>query len=168
MRVLILTQGQHTVVDDDVYEWASKFKWYAYRSRRGKSFYALRSIRLPNGKRVKQWLHREILKAGRGVEVDHIDGDGLHNLRENLRLCSPAENKRNCSLRQDNNSGYRGVSFHAAAGKWWARIQISGQPMHLGLFEHLMDAARAYDRAAIKLHGAFARINFPKELHEKV
>lgn len=157
MRVIQLTQGQHTVVDDDVYEWASNIKWYARKGRY--TFYAARNIRLPNGKRTTQWLHREILKALPEVEVDHADGDGLHNLRENLRLCSLAENLRNRRKDRNNTSGHIGVGVHY--GKWRARISVSGVQKHLGYFETAIEAANARDAAAIESHGAFARLNFP-------
>lgn len=152
MRVIILTQGQHTVVDDDVYEWASKFKWHALKTKNG--FYAARSIRHPSGRREYLYLHREIL-AGE-VEVDHFDGDGLNNLRENLRGCSRPENARNVPRHRDNASGFKGV--HLAAGKF--RVQIwAGRKVHLGYFSSKLDAARAYNTAAIKYHGEFARLN---------
>lgn len=162
MRVLILTQGQHTVIADSVYEWASKFKWYAKKDRN--TFYAARNIRLPDGRRVTSLLHREILKAPKGVEVDHQDGDGLNNLPDNIRICSSTENARNRSIRPDTISGYKGVYFHKATGKWQAEIQIAGKRVHLGLFEQKIDAAKSYDRASLRLFGEFARPNFPLEV----
>lgn len=160
MRVLILTQGQHTVVADDTFEWASKFKWYARRSC--DTFYAVRKVLLPSGKWTVRQLHREILGALPGDFVDHWDGDGLHNLPENIRLCSRAENARNRS-KQNSASGYKGVALYATrrSFRWRARIYVDNAPILLGTFRTAIEAARAYDCAAIELHGEFARLNFP-------
>lgn len=159
MRVIILTQGQHTVVDDDVYEWASKFKWHAKKD--GHTFYARRNIRLPDGRRSTRYLHREIVKAALGTEVDHRDHDGLNNLGDNIRTCNHSENRRNCPVSRSNTSGYKGVSL--LEGRWRAQIQIGGQTRHLGYFDQAIDAAKEYDRAAIELFGNFAKLNFPKQ-----
>lgn len=159
MRVLILTRGQHTVVDDDVYEWASKFKWQAHSAGHGsKKFYAARSIR-ESGKNKTILLHREILHSA--FEVDHKDGDSLNNLKENLRAATHAQNSKNRIKAIKNTSGFIGVSFHRRIKKWQA--YISARPIVcLGYFETVLEAARARDLAAQKLYGDFARLNFPK------
>lgn len=160
MRVIQLTKGQHTVVESCVYEWASKVNWCALRSRNG--FYAGRNVsRRQGGGTIL--LHREILKAPLGVEVDHIDGDGLNNLIENLRFCSHAQNIQNSPKKCNNTSGHKGVAFSRAAGRWQAQITVRGRQMYLGLFDTAIDAAVAYDNAATELHGEFARLNFPVE-----
>jgi hypothetical protein len=160
MRVIILTKGQHTVVSDHVFEWASKFKWYA-RPSPGGGFYAMRAIRISKGKWKTSYLHREILKATPGVFVDHKDHDGLNNLDENLRFCNNRENGRNGRKHKDNTSGFRGVFFHRIAQKWEVKVGGDGGVVYGGLYECRYDAARAYDRLAIQLHGEFACLNFP-------
>lgn len=155
MRVIILTRGQHTVVDDDVYEWASKFKWHG--TKRDNRYYAVRWARDSSGRRKRLSLHQEILPLGAGKEVDHFDGDSLNNLRENLRESSRAENARNSPCHRDNASGVKGVSVRF--GKFQARIFANGRHIHLGYFLSKIDAAQAYNAAAIKSHGAFARLN---------
>lgn len=163
MRVLILTKGQHTVVDDDVYEWASKFKWMASESPRTKhTYYAVRRERRPGPSRQRTViLHREIMGAPKGVLVDHEDGDGLNNLRDNLRLCTVGQNTQNQRIRKDKSSQYKGVSWNKRQGVWDARVCSAGRKIFLGLFREELDAARAYDSAALRLHGTFARLNFP-------
>ncbi len=148
-----LTQDKFTVVDDDVYQWASKHKWCAHRDRG--VFYAIRKER---GNIVR--LHREIMKASDGVHVDHISGDGLDNRRGNLRLCTHAENQRNRGSQSNNTSGFKGVSWNKSSGKWMAKIKVDGKAVHLGYFASKEDAARAYDTAATKYHGEFAKTNF--------
>jgi hypothetical protein len=96
--------------------------------------------------------------------VDHIDGNGLNNTRANLRICTIAENVRSSRRRTDNGSGYKGVGFHKASGKWVARIVTNGEKMYLGLYESPEQAAAVYDLAAHKYHGEFARLNFPERI----
>jgi hypothetical protein len=105
-------------------------------------------------------MHRLIVDAPHGVLVDHRDGDGLNNTRANLRLCSNAENMRNSGRKRTNTSGFKGVIHHKKTGKWVARITVNDQEKHLGLFPTREAAARAYDDAARRLHGAFALTNF--------
>jgi len=92
-RLIELTQGLVTVVDDCDYERLAVFNWCA--DRHGDAFYAIRAQRTPSGKWSKIYMHRVILAAPEGSEVDHMDLDGLNNVRSNLRLASRAENNRN-------------------------------------------------------------------------
>lgn len=107
-------------------------------------------------------LHRLIAGAGKGECVDHIDGDTLNNRRANLRVCSHAENMRNRRKSSSSRSAYKGVSRQSGMDAWVARIggYKTGRT-YLGTFREERDAALAYDAAAIKLYGDFARLNFP-------
>ena len=125
---------------------------YTWRVRRGG--YVVRAY---GGKSI--FLHRLVLAAQDGQVVDHINGDKLDNRRENLRLCTVAQNSQNQSLRATNTSGFKGVRRNAAAGKWEALIRHAGRRIYLGLFDDPRVAAHAYNRAAVALHGEFARLN---------
>lgn len=104
------------------------------------------------------YLHRLIIAAAVGQLVDHINGDGLDNRKANLRLCNRAENARNCHLAKNNRSGFKGVS-KVRGPRWMAQIKFNGKHIHLGQFEDPRIAAHAYNRAAVELHGEFARLN---------
>jgi hypothetical protein len=93
-----------------------------------------------------------------GQLVDHINGDRCDNSLENLRICSVNQNAFNRSAQINNKSGYKGVSLNL--GKWVAEIKAYGVRRRLGRFDSAEDAAKAYDREASALHGAFAKLNF--------
>ena len=151
-------QERFAIVDDDVYEWASKYKWRVGKWS-GSTYYAIRSFNLGT-KRKTGILHREIMNAPDGVHVDHINGNGLDCTRSNMRLCTQAENKRNRKINSNSKSGYKGACWNKSVGKWQAHIQIDGKKIHLGLHDSAENAARAYDKAAIEYHGEFAKPNF--------
>lgn len=146
---LPLSQGKVAVIDFSDFEKVGRAKWFA--SRDGNTFYAHREVR----GRTRR-LHRELLDAPAGTQVDHKDGDGLNNCRGNLRLCTGAENTRNQRHRAGS-SQFKGVYRHR--GKWSARILVDGKRKHLGCFLSEIDAAYAYDIAAKQHFGEFARPN---------
>jgi len=93
--------------------------------------------------------------------VDHIDHDGLNNSRNNLRICSLAQNARNAVGNANTSSKYKGVGWHRRIKKWVATIQFNKKVYHMGYFENEIDAAKAYDKKARQLHRQFACLNFP-------
>ena len=154
-----LTKGRTALIDDQDYELVNQFNWvYLDNGRRG---YAINTYQ-----RVTRLMHRLILDAPSGVCVDHIDGDGLNNTRANLRLCSHAQNIRNQEIHRDNSSGFKGVTWDSRNYMWKARIECDGKSHFLGLFIDVLDAAAAYNKAALALHGDFAKLNvIPSRRH---
>jgi len=110
-------------------------------------------------------MHREIMQAPAGLLVDHRNRNTLDNRRENLRLATRSQNS--CNSRIDKSkatSQFRGVQYWKRRGRWVAKIKHKGKETWLGSFDNEIDAARAYDDAAKKYHGEFARLNLPDEI----
>lgn len=156
-----LDKGKSTLVDGQDAHLLREYSWHA--SPMGRNWYVVAS-KTANGKKRTLLLHRLITGAPHGVEVDHINGDGLDNRRCNLRLCNHAENLRNSRRSSANRSGFKGVHWHNASGKWRAQIQCLSVRRHLGLFDSISDAVAAYNAAAFEVHGEFARVNNDKEV----
>ena len=153
MKTILLTQGKFTIVDNEDYEWLSQWKWGITKSKEG-CYYAKRS-RSHNSKRYTEIMHRTIMAARKEQQVDHINGDGLDNRRCNLRFCTHRQNIQNQKSRQNCTSRYKGVCRPKKLKRWIARINQT----YLGCFGNEVEAARAYDKAAKKLFGEFARLN---------
>ena len=151
MRKIELTQGKFAIVDDEDYEYLRQFKWY-YREG-----YAARGIRKPNGKWTTIYMHRVIMGASECMEVDHINGDKSDNRKENLRICTLLENRRNRTKYKSNTTGYKGVYYDRR--KIRAKIKTDNKQIYLGSFKTLKEAAKAYNEAALKYHGEYARLN---------
>jgi hypothetical protein len=107
-------------------------------------------------------MHRMLLLPDPKMEVDHINGDRLDNRRCNLRVCTRAQNSVNARRWNRNRVGYKGVYRPNAGrpGNYQARIYRNGKAVSLGLFADPIDAALAYDLAAIEADGEFARPTF--------
>jgi hypothetical protein len=153
MKKIKLTQGKWALVDDEDYERINKFKWCAAKDRY--TFYAIRG-KWKDGRVIPIKMHREILNAGKGEQVDHSDRDGLNNQKSNIRICSVMDNAHNKRKRRNNTTGYVGVFFRKNRNTFQAYIRRK----ILGSFHDPKDAAKEYDKAAKKLYGEFASINF--------
>lgn len=93
------------------------------------------------------------------VPLDHINMDRMDNRIENLRLSSVTENNRNRGADKRNALGIKGVAFDRRSGRYVAKISADRVTHHLGHFQTRDEAAHAYNKAALRLHGEFARLN---------
>ena len=134
---------------------ASAFGWAAMVKPR--TVYAYRTERVGEKKRTI-YLHRVIMGVPQGLQVDHVDGDGLNNCRSNLRLATESQNQCNRRLQQNNASGFKGVYWDAKRGKWRSEIRKLGKKLHLGRFDTPQEAHHAYSAASAELHGEFGRV----------
>jgi len=159
MVTIPLTQGKVAVVDDcDAH--LARYRWCVHFN--GRAWYAKRRAICPDGRSIIVRLHRVILDIkDPSIEVDHINRDGLDCRRCNLRLATHAQNAVNSPPCRRNTSGFKGVSWDKTRGQWQAGIVTAGRRKALGRFSRIEDAARAYDDAARRVHGAFAWLNFP-------
>jgi len=162
-----LTQGKEAIIDDEDAARVLKHRWHAVQPRPG-YFYA--ATILPR-QATKTPLHRFILNPPTEMLVDHVNHDGLDNRRANLRVCTYRQNSLNSRPRKASGLPYKGVYRESRKGpwcprcgkawkKWRAEIRVNGKVRILGRFQSLEAAARSYDRAARRLHGEFAFLNF--------
>ena len=155
MKEIKLTQGKVAIVDDEDFERLNQFKWCATLGN--STWYAIRKSTI-YGKQKTIIMHREIMHAHKGIQVDHRNGEGLFNCKENLRLCTNQQNGFNQRKPQKNNKlGIKGVGWHKQHRKFSARIMFNGKSIHLGYFNVLGDADSAYRIAEEKYFGEFAR-----------
>lgn len=154
MKEISITKGKVTIVDDEDFERLSKNKWFLLGR-----YVARNKPRSDNdGKQKPLMMHRFILGVEGKEVVDHIDGDPLNNRKSNLRICRQRENSRNRSVGLNSKSGYKGVHL-VSRNRWRAYITYNYQRIHIGYFKEKRDAIIAYNKAAKKYFGSFAKEN---------
>lgn len=148
-----LNRGRVAIVDDEDADLAA-LRWYVVRVR-GRDKYAHR------GTRKFQSLHATI-GARMGIvadQIDHRDGDGFNCRRSNLRGATNSQNNANKGPQKNNSSGFKGVTRNGK--KWEAKLYVNRTRRPVGRFDDPVEAAKAYDRAAVEAFGEFAWLNFP-------
>ena len=158
MKTLPLTRGLITQVDDEDFEQLSRFKWSALLGKTSGP-YAVRGV-LTSGKSRLIMMHRELLAAPPGMQVDHINRDPLDNRRANLRLATAGQNYAN-GTRALPTSGFRGVEYQPrGTNKFYVRTVIDGKRVHLGSFATAEEAARVASEHRRRRFGDFAAPEF--------
>lgn len=153
VKEIPLTQGKVALVDDEDYERVIKYKWYACKN--SNTYYVKHTI----NHHSKFLLHRFILGVKSNEQVDHINNNGLDCRRCNLRITTQSQNLMNAKKRPNTSSKYKGVNWCKQTHKWSAKIQVNGKRKHLGRFSNEDDAGKAYNEAAKKHYGEYARLN---------
>lgn len=154
-KLIPITGGLSTLVDEADYDYLNSFRWCLADSRW--NYYVAGYV---NGS--KQSLHRFILNAPPGTQVDHVNHNGLDNRRCNIRLASASQNAAN-RRPQSGSSRFKGVTRSGSKLPLW-RVYITAnrKRLYLGTFADEIEAAKAYDAKAKELYGEFALLNFPE------
>ncbi len=143
------------IVDNKDYNFLNQYHWHVRKSRN--TFYVWCLI----SKQPRRYIEMQRLVLGnpKGLHVDHKNGNCLDNRRHNLRKCTQAQNNRNKVVSSNNKIGIKGVWQQKNSAKYRAKIEVNGRVIHLGYFDKPKQAALAYNQAAVKYHGEFARLN---------
>ena len=155
---ITLTKGYVAEIDKSDLDLVFGWNWSARVSPH--TVYAVR-VEKKFGKNKTIFMHREILQKYEninGLYVDHIDRNGINNIRSNLRPCTNQQNQQNQGIARSNTSGFKGVSFNNSRGKFQARIKHGGKLTHLGWFNCAGSAYLAYCQEAVKSRGEYARL----------
>lgn len=148
MKQIPLTRGKFALVDDSDFEYLNQFKWHfggGYATRWG-------------GENCHNlFMHRQIVNAPLDKQVDHINSNPLDNRRENLRICTPAENHRNRIGR--NKFSFKGVYKTRRKNGFMSSISNHYKTQYIGFYKTEKLAALAYNKKAIELFGEFAKLN---------
>lgn len=154
-----LSDGDRFKFDIEDFEKVITYRWYPSGEKNSDKACI-------NNRRI--YLHRYLMDASSGFEVDHIDRDRMNNCRSNLRICTHQQNQCNQYLQCNNASGVTGVRFYKARNKYVARIKFYGKDIHLGYYYNFVEAVQARDSGAKLLFGDFAVLNDVPEAPEYI
>jgi len=157
MKEIRITKGKVALIDDEMFDRVSRFAWYALAPCG--IYYAATRIR-DGEKQVHFTMHRLIMGFPDGFHIDHIDGNGLNNQKHNLRIATNAQNSMNRRKQlSESSSTFKGVSWDKNRNLWMAKICFNDETKNLGRYKNETAAALAYNNAACKYFGEFARLN---------
>lgn len=154
--------GYSVLIDDEDAELIGSYTWHPGSDKAHVYFYTYVGANRSTRKHIG--MHRFLMgcSCGDGKIVDHINRNTLDNRKGNLRVCTQRDNLCNSGLRTDNSSGYKGVCFGGRTKNWIAQIHYNNEGYSIGTAETAKEAAKLYDRVAIKLFGEFANTNFSR------
>ncbi len=159
-RRIYLGEGHWTLLDVKDYYRLRIFKWIVYGN--GTNLYAIRLRFTAPNKTSTVYMHREIMNPPADLVVDHRNCDGLDNRKENLRFATHAQNTRNRRKKKNGSSQFLGVYFNKEKSAWDSQLMHNGKKIWVGRYKNEIEAAKAYDKAALEYHKEFARLNFPE------
>jgi len=150
-----LTKGFTAIIDANDVGKVDSWNWTAVVKPH--TVYAQRTVKAEDGKRASVKMHRVLLNAPDGCEVDHADGNGLNNKKSNIRIADAFGNRQNRAVPKSNTSGLKGAFFHKRDNKWMSKIVANGRSIFLGYFPDKESAHAAYQEGSKKYHGEFSR-----------
>lgn len=153
MKYLKLNNSYRTIVDDSTFDYVNQWKWSLHTTP-----WAKYAARYDKGKYI--YLHRFLTEASAGMQVDHINGNGLDNRISNLRLCTASQNGHN-KVKSRGKSKYKGVSYFKGGTRikrWCATIKVQNKKYHIGYFLTQEEAYAAYCKKSTELVGEFSRL----------
>lgn len=169
-RIYLRNIKKYTIVDDEHFEMLNKYRWRGNKRKGQKVFYVIRSqvYRKPDGTKSYKTIgmHQEILKCTRPFMIDHRNRNPLDNRMVNLRIVTHQQNLLNKDYFNIQRKGrvaklskYLGVTMNQNRTKYRASISMNKKCVYLGEFLNEIDAAKAYNEAAVKYRGEFATLN---------
>ena len=144
MKKIPLGKKEYALVSDEDFERLSQYSWHL-----DSQGYAYTNVSM----------HRLLMDFPKDMFIDHKDGNRINNQRENIRICTPAQNQHNRLKQKNNTTGYIGVSFKERYG-YFSSIRDKGKTKFIGYFKNPIHAAMAYDIWAKELRGEYAKLNF--------
>ncbi len=153
MKEIYLKTGETAFVDDTDFEVLKNYKWYLSNSGSAQTYVQRKSYH------IGHFILTDYGSKHTNFEVDHINRNPLDNRRCNLRLCTKTQNAQNRKKRSGCKSFFKGLFFNKKTDLWQTRITINKKRISLGYFKNELDAALAYDSAALKYFGEFACTN---------
>lgn len=160
MKIIPLSQGYETIIDDNDYDLVTQYSWHVIFKNANKIPYAQNRIWNKELKKYENWsLHRWLLRPPKNMDIDHINGNSLDNRRSNLQVVPRSMNIFNKAPyhKSKRSSQYRGVCWDKSRNKWSAHICRQGKQKTIGRYDNEKDAALAYNKEAIKLYGFVAK-----------
>jgi hypothetical protein len=151
MKKIFLNNKCFTLVDDEDFDSLNQFNWFVVNG------YARRQKKI-KGVPIRIYLHRVVTNCPDNFCVDHINGNRLDNRKENLRICTKADNQKHSKLIiKTNTSGFRGIV--PQKNRWRARISLDNKTRHIGYYDTKQEAAKAYNKIAREYYKEFATLN---------
>jgi len=151
-----LTKGETAIIDASDVDIVSGWNWSTWAIAGIANKYA---VRVSSNPKKTILMHRAIMSAMHGMEVDHVNGNGLDNRKCNLRIATRSQNAMNSRIAKNNKSGIKGVYWNKKREKWIAKITCERREIYLGEYKKIDDAAEAYKNASAKFHAEFGRTN---------
>lgn len=163
VMLIPLRPAGFAIINPEDYPLIAPYNWRMARIKK-KHLYAIATTK-KNGKTVTVLMHRVILGLTNGEEGDHKNYNGLDNRRSNIRPATTSQNQQYQRPKPNGTSKYKGVCKFK--DNWRAQIRINGKRKWLGDYRTQIEAALAYDKAAIKHFGEFAQPNFKGDIHNQ-